>query len=177
MPRLAVLIGLAYVACLTHPLFDWVNSYGVRLLMPFSGHWFYGDAIFVVDPWLWLIAGAAAFLAWSRGAIGSVIVIVLFAGMAPRSGSRHRRRRGRAFTWGVGLALLVLLRIATRGSDWQPPVERIAQIGLGLLALYAVAMLVWTAVARREAAAWLDSQRRRRDRSRPLASSRQSAGP
>ena len=37
----------------SHPLFDWLNTYGVRLLMPFSSRWFYGDAVFIVDPWIW----------------------------------------------------------------------------------------------------------------------------
>jgi inner membrane protein len=53
------LLALAYIGCLSHPLFDWFNSYGIRLLAPFSQRWFYGDALFIVDPWLlaMLIAG------------------------------------------------------------------------------------------------------------------------
>jgi inner membrane protein len=53
------LLVVAYIGCLSHPLFDWMNSYGVRLLEPFSHRWFYGDALFIVDPWLlaMLIAG------------------------------------------------------------------------------------------------------------------------
>lgn len=53
------LLLLAYIGCLSHPLFDWMNSYGIRLLEPFSHRWFYGDALFIVDPWLlaMLIAG------------------------------------------------------------------------------------------------------------------------
>lgn len=53
------LLSLAYIGCLSHPLFDWMNSYGIRLLEPFSHRWFYGDALFIVDPWLlaMLIAG------------------------------------------------------------------------------------------------------------------------
>jgi inner membrane protein len=46
------LLALAYIGCLSHPLFDWLNSYGIRLLEPFSSRWFYGDALFIVDPWL-----------------------------------------------------------------------------------------------------------------------------
>ena len=48
------LLVLATVAVLSHPLLDLCNTYGVRLLMPFSGRWFYGDALFIVDPWVWL---------------------------------------------------------------------------------------------------------------------------
>lgn len=53
------LLALAYIGCLSHPFFDWLNSYGIRLLEPFSHRWFYGDALFIVDPWLlaMLIAG------------------------------------------------------------------------------------------------------------------------
>jgi inner membrane protein len=49
--RPAWLLGLAFIGVLTHPFLDWTNNYGVRLLMPFSGRWFYGDALFIVDPW------------------------------------------------------------------------------------------------------------------------------
>lgn len=53
------LLVLAYIGCLSHPLFDWFNSYGIRLLEPFSSQWFYGDTLFIIDIWLWaaLIAG------------------------------------------------------------------------------------------------------------------------
>src|ERR671919_620239 len=42
------------VAVLSHPLLDWLNTYGMRWLMPFRGVWSYGDTLFIVDPWLWL---------------------------------------------------------------------------------------------------------------------------
>ena len=53
------LLALAYIGCLSHPLFDWLNSYGIRLLEPFSSQWFYGDTLFIIDIWLWaaLITG------------------------------------------------------------------------------------------------------------------------
>lgn len=44
---------LAAVAILTHPVLDWLNVYGMRWLMPFDDRWFYGDALFIVDPWVW----------------------------------------------------------------------------------------------------------------------------
>lgn len=56
------LLLLAFLAVLSHPLLDWLNNYGVRLLMPFDGTWFYGDALFIIDPWMWasLAVGVAA---------------------------------------------------------------------------------------------------------------------
>ena len=55
VPR--ALLLLALVGVLTHPLLDLCNTYGVRLLMPFSGHWFHGDTLFIADPWMWLALG------------------------------------------------------------------------------------------------------------------------
>jgi inner membrane protein len=51
------LLGLSFLAILTHPTLDWLNNYGMRWLMPFRGTWFYGDAVYIMDPWLWLILG------------------------------------------------------------------------------------------------------------------------
>ncbi|MDT4952974.1 MAG: inner membrane protein [Acidobacteriota bacterium] len=50
----------------SHPLMDWTNNYGVRPLLPWSGQWFYGDLVFIVDPWIWLLLGGAAFLLTSK---------------------------------------------------------------------------------------------------------------
>ncbi len=41
--RPAALLMLAYIGTLSHPALDWLNSYGVRFLEPFSSQWFAGD--------------------------------------------------------------------------------------------------------------------------------------
>ncbi len=61
--RAGPLLGLALAGVLSHPFLDWLNSYGIRLLMPFSDRWFYGDSIFIVDPWIWLVLAAGVGLA------------------------------------------------------------------------------------------------------------------
>ncbi len=55
------LIAIGYLGVLSHVLLDYLNNYGVRLLMPFSPRWFYGDTLFIVDVWLWLILGAGVY--------------------------------------------------------------------------------------------------------------------
>ncbi len=62
------LLVICYIAGLSHVGMDWLNNYGVRLLMPFSDRWFYGDAVFIVDPWLWLTFAGGYLLArrWRR---------------------------------------------------------------------------------------------------------------
>jgi len=64
--RPAQLLLLAALSVWTHPLLDLLNTYGVRLLMPFSGRWFYGDALFIVDPWVWLALGIGATISLRR---------------------------------------------------------------------------------------------------------------
>lgn len=57
------LLLLSTIAVWSHPFFDWLNTYGVRLLMPFSREWFYGDTLFIVDPWLILALATGVALA------------------------------------------------------------------------------------------------------------------
>jgi inner membrane protein len=62
-PVFRSLVLLSYVGLYSHVFMDWLNSYGVRLLKPFSDRWFYGDALYIVDPWLYLILGSGVWLA------------------------------------------------------------------------------------------------------------------
>jgi inner membrane protein len=57
---------LSAVAIATHPTLDFMNTYGMRWLMPFVDKWYYADGLFIVDIWmiLLLIAG----IVWSRRA-------------------------------------------------------------------------------------------------------------
>jgi inner membrane protein len=49
------LLALSYIGVFSHVFLDYLNTYGVRLLMPFSNRWFYGDSVFIVDVWMWLV--------------------------------------------------------------------------------------------------------------------------
>lgn len=53
---------LAAITVCSHPALDWLNSYGIRLLMPFSDRWFYGDTLFIVDPPLLVLFATGWFL-------------------------------------------------------------------------------------------------------------------
>jgi inner membrane protein len=55
--KVVPLLLLSYLGVLLHVFLDLLNSYGVRLLMPFSERWFYGDALYIVDPFLYLTLG------------------------------------------------------------------------------------------------------------------------
>ena len=51
-PQLMLLSALAIA---THPLLDFMNNYGMRWLMPFVDKWWYGDALFIIDPFVWVV--------------------------------------------------------------------------------------------------------------------------
>jgi inner membrane protein len=64
--RFGGLLVASMIAAATHPLLDWTNNYGVRPLLPWSGRWFYGDLVYIVDPYIWLLLGVPAFLLTSN---------------------------------------------------------------------------------------------------------------
>ena len=67
--RFRALYWLSLLAVATHPALDWLNNYGMRWLMPVDDRWFYGDAVFIIDPWIWLGLGGALFLVTSQGVL------------------------------------------------------------------------------------------------------------
>ena len=83
------LFALSFIGCLSHPLLDWMNVYGVRLLEPFSQRWFYGDVLFIVDPWLWALLIGSVWLslrrerrggAWQRPARAAFAAMLAYVG-------------------------------------------------------------------------------------------------
>jgi inner membrane protein len=80
-PPLSVagLLLLSYIGVVLHVFMDYLNNYGVRLLAPFDWRWFYGDAVFIVDPWLWLSLGAGVWLSVSRRTTRPARGALLFA--------------------------------------------------------------------------------------------------
>ena len=68
--RLGGLLLACFIGVLSHPMLDFLNTYGVRLLEPFSHRWFYGDTLFIVDPWIWLMLILGLELSWRAERLG-----------------------------------------------------------------------------------------------------------
>jgi inner membrane protein len=146
------LLLLSYLSVLSHPLLDWMNTYGVRVLMPFDGRWFYGDSLFIIDPWMWLLTAAAVVMADARArwSIAGWIVLglagtglVFFSGLVPFPVKA---------LWGVGVASIVFLRVRAVRSV---PVERVATVCGVLLGLYLVGMFAGSRLAASQVAQWM----------------------
>ncbi len=96
LPSLLVpgeVLFLSAIAVLSHPILDTLNTYGMRWLMPFSGRWFYGDTLFIVDPWLWLALGLGLSRARGSPRPARVALWISLAYMAGMAGSGLAARR------------------------------------------------------------------------------------
>jgi len=97
----AQVLFLATLAILTHPVLDYLNVYGIRWLMPFDDRWFYGDVLFIVDPWVWGLLAAGVWLARrtprrprvARGALALTTVYVALMGVSMLAARRAVIRR------------------------------------------------------------------------------------
>ena len=152
--RLLLLAGLAVAS---HPLLDWLNVYGVRILMPFDGRWLYGDAVFIVDPWLWLLFGGALFLNHSEGArrmawwsaLAVLTTVFVFLGAGPYGWAR--------WLWSAAVAGLIVARLRRRVEPSPAVRGRRARVALAAGAVYALAMVGFTSWAKGEVAAALSA--------------------
>jgi inner membrane protein len=73
------LLVLGYAGVLSHVGLDFLNNYGIRLLAPFDWRWFYGDAVFIADLWLWLALAAGVWLSRRGGSPRAARGALVFA--------------------------------------------------------------------------------------------------
>lgn len=123
----AQLLGIALLASLLHIGLDATNSYGVHPFWPFDNRWYYGDAVFIVEPSFWAAGAPLVFMLRSLAAKAFVglaliagIALSFATGMVPMPMS-------------VGLVVLTIAMLAV-GKHARP------QVAL------AKALLVWFAI-------------------------------
>jgi inner membrane protein len=76
----ARLWGLVAVNLAIHVLLDACNTYGVHPFYPFTSSWYYGDAVFVFEPLIWLVLAVAA-ACNARGRSTRLLISTLVAGL------------------------------------------------------------------------------------------------
>jgi hypothetical protein len=89
--RAGPLAAVAGAGLLSHLALDWINTYGIRPWLPFSEARYYLDAIYIVDPILWAIFGAAVVLGHrvgARAAIAATVLAPLYIGGAAAISAR-----------------------------------------------------------------------------------------
>jgi inner membrane protein len=68
--RLAGLLLACLLGTLSHPALDFLNTYGTRIAEPLSHRWFYGDTLFIMDPWIWLMLILGLEMSWRAERLG-----------------------------------------------------------------------------------------------------------
>lgn len=88
--KVGALLFVCFLGTLSHPILDFMNTYGVRLLDPLSQRWFYGDTLFIMDPWIWLMLIFGLEMSWraerlgrnwTRPAVWSFAAVVLYVAL------------------------------------------------------------------------------------------------
>lgn len=102
------LLVLALAGTLSHLLLDFTNSYGVHPFWPLDNRWLYGDSVFIVEPWIWVVAIPALLFGprarWSRVLLSLLLVAILAA-----SWTLGELTRSLALVVTVGAALSMLM--------------------------------------------------------------------
>ena len=116
------LLVIALAGTCSHLLLDYTNNYGVHPFWPIESSWYYGDAVFIVEPWLWImalpviwyftrlsavrVASALAFAAiliaaWSITLVGRDVALVLTVGALLWAVAVRAARADRRWLYGV----------------------------------------------------------------------------
>ncbi|MCU0626250.1 MAG: metal-dependent hydrolase [Gemmatimonadaceae bacterium] len=139
-------LAVALLGTLSHIVLDWTNSYGVHPFWPWDNRWYYGDAIFIVEPWLWVVAiplvVAGERTRVTRGLLAALLVAILMAAWVT------------SFTTSAVAVALTAGAIASLVAAWRTraPARALARVAIAIGAWVAVEGVFFTAGRAAEAA-------------------------
>ena len=123
--QLGLLAGVAALGGALHILFDFANNYGVHPFWPLDDRWYYGDALFIIEPWLMIVLAGMA-LGASRSRAAKVLVCTVIGVLL-------------AIAWGSGLLAtpwtIALTLAAPCWLAWQHQASPRQRWSSGVLAL------------------------------------------
>jgi inner membrane protein len=129
------LAGLSVFGPWTHVGMDALNSYGVHPFWPVYDGWLYGDAVFIVEPWFWVLSipplalasvtrfgrislalclAAALVLAWLMLGTWTALALTVGSALAVAVSARLRERGRALLAIGGILAVIVMFSGASR---------------------------------------------------------------
>jgi inner membrane protein len=148
--RLKGLMIASLLVTATHPFMDWTNNYGIRPFLPWISQWFYGDFVFIIDPFVWMILGGACFLLTSKSKLQLgiwLLLALLLTYLVLTVPTQRGLDQPMVLTtiWIIvliGLVVSFKLGIAQRGGAW------IALAAFVVIAVYwsSLASLHWFAI-------------------------------
>ncbi len=136
------LYGISLLGVLTHPFLDWLNNYGIRLLMPFDSRWFYGDTLFIVDPWIWLILGGAWFLVSSNKCWQQVLWAIFWLAASALISLNNLTSPAVLVMWYTGLLAIAVVRVSYKPKTDKSVARWSLAVAFGYIAANNIAGLV-----------------------------------
>ncbi|HET6891845.1 MAG TPA: metal-dependent hydrolase [Pyrinomonadaceae bacterium] len=131
------LLVTSLIVSATHPLLDWTNNYGVRPLLPWTSKWFYGDLVFIVDPFMWLMFGGACFLLAKtrRQVIFWLLLAIVLTYLVIAMPARRGIETGWPFRvlWIIAILGLAVSFMLNSGKRWG---SRLAVAAFAMVGLY-----------------------------------------
>lgn len=114
---------LVLAALASHLVADSWNSYGVHPFWPLTNRWYYGDTIYILEPWLWTLLGASVAM-------------------------NTRNRRGRLILTGALIALpIAAAAIGMISPLALPPIALAAALLVGVFRSRPARTRAWASVA------------------------------
>jgi inner membrane protein len=80
-------LWIALIAMTSHPVLDYLNTYGVHPWLPWNSNWFYGDVLFVIDPLIdAMLLGGILLGGWLKrkqlwAAVGMAVLLAYIGGL------------------------------------------------------------------------------------------------
>jgi inner membrane protein len=145
---------LIAVALASHLVLDAWNSYGVHPFWPVTSRWYYGDAVFILEPWIWLLLGVSA-VANTVNAVARALIGAALAGIV-LVGAYFRQIPGVAL-----IALLIAALVLALTLRRQAPRAR-AAVALALTGAFVAVLFGLRELVRDEVLADLGSAERAR---------------
>jgi inner membrane protein len=126
---------LTVAALASHLAADGWNSYGVHPFYPLSNRWFYGDAVYILEPWLWIVLGVPVAMS-AHSASARRILSALLAGLPIVAAALGMIDRPALVPLAAGATLLVLAlrRRTPRVRAWTAIAAAGAFVGLSFAA-------------------------------------------
>lgn len=119
------LFGLLLVSAMSHLVLDWTNSYGIHPFWPFDDRWLYGDAVFIVEPWLWVVSVPVLVAAATSRVARVLLSAILVLGLAlawrvslVTTGAAVALTLGAVISIAIARLLRPARRVAVAGGAW-----------------------------------------------------------
>ena len=114
---------IALLATATHPALDYLNPYGLRPFLPWNRTWYYGDLLFIIDPYLDGILLAGMIAAWMlphRSRLAVSLSMLVAAGYIGVRIQLHSMAVSQIDKVAAGLNLGEVQKLAAIPNMWNP---------------------------------------------------------